>query len=55
MMIITEKQQAELKEAARPLVEWLQANCDPHCSVTVDCWRAELVSGVSLAVFEVPD
>ena len=46
-MTITLKQQAELKEAARPLVEWLKDNCHPHCTVIVDSQKAELVEGIA--------
>jgi len=32
-------------EASKPLVKWLNENCNPHSKVIVENDRAELVSG----------
>ena len=31
-----------LREAALPLMQWLNDNCHPHCTVMVDSERIEL-------------
>lgn len=33
------------KEAAKPLIKWLNENANPHASVIVDCTGAELLTG----------
>lgn len=45
-MNITEEQSAAMLEAAKPLMEWINDNCHPHCAVTVDHVRVELQEGV---------
>ena len=49
-MILNDKQRAEFHEACKPLMEFLNENCHPHCSVVVDCGRAELLEGVAAIV-----
>lgn len=46
-MILSEEQRAELLEVAKPLIEWLNNNCHPHCEVTVTPISAELVECVA--------
>lgn len=41
-----EEQVSPFKEAAKPLIKFLNDNYDPHTKVIVDCSGAELVSGV---------
>ena len=43
-----QKIEAFLK-AAMPLMEWLAANCHPHCKVVVDSESAELMEGLTVA------
>ena len=38
---------AELLEAAKPLIKYLNDNCYPHCTAIVDQTSVELVEGVS--------
>ena len=38
-----------LREAALPLMQWLNDNCHPHCTVMVDSERIELVEGLATA------
>jgi hypothetical protein len=33
------------RDAAKPLIEWLNQNCHPHTKVIVDQTQAELVEG----------
>jgi hypothetical protein len=47
-MTITEEQQKQMLEAAKPLVAWMRDNCHPHCDVVVDSsGSAELTECVS--------
>ena len=41
----------ELKEIARPLVDYIRKNYHPHVTVIVDSIHAEVLEGVSVAVF----
>ena len=45
-MNLDKKQMDAFKEAATPLVAWLNENANPHAQVIVDSGRAELVEGV---------
>ena len=38
-----------LREAALPIMQWLNDNCHPHCTVIVDSERIELVEGLATA------
>lgn len=51
-MIATKEQIESFREAAKPLVEWLNEHCHPHTSVIVTPVRAELVEGVICAKIE---
>lgn len=46
-MIITNKQQAEMLEAALPLIKWMNENTDPHHTAIVRYDRIELLGGVA--------
>lgn len=35
-MTLSHSQQAELLQAAKPLIQWMNENCHPHCSAVVD-------------------
>ena len=48
-MKITLDQIEALREAALPLMQWLNNNCHPHCTVMVDSERIELVEGLATA------
>jgi len=48
-MKITPDQQAELLEAAKPLLRWLNENAHPHIKAIVDHTTVELVEGVATA------
>ena len=41
----------ELREVARPLVEYIRKNYHPHTTVIVDCNHAEVLEGVAVAKF----
>ncbi len=45
-MVVTEKQRQEFEKLARPMIEWLNNNCHPHCSVNITQDSAELLEGV---------
>jgi hypothetical protein len=40
------------KEVALPLMQWLNDNCHPHCTVIVDSERAELMEGQTVVLRE---
>lgn len=43
----------ELRELARPIVEYLRKNWHPHTTVIIDCVHAELLEGSAVAKFPV--
>lgn len=45
---MTDKQIKELEEKARPLLEWMAENCNPHTYAIVDYSKIELVEGILL-------
>ena len=49
--MLTQNQIDEMKEAARPLVEWLRANATPYDTLVVGCNSAELLSGTAMVLF----
>lgn len=51
-MILTKEQVDELREAAKPLVKFLNDNCNPHCKVIVEADRAEIVCGSAMVKIE---
>lgn len=51
-MKLTDLQHAEFKVLTRPLIEWLNANFNPHVTVTVDVLSAELNQGVTVFSIE---
>ena len=46
-MTITQEQQQQMLEAAKPLIKWMNDNCNPHCSAQVDQNSVELSEGVA--------
>ena len=48
-MQLTDKQIKEMLDAAKPLIKWMNENCNPHCVALVDCTTVELTSGVATA------
>lgn len=51
-MILNEEEREYFREAARPLIKFLNDNCHPHVSVIVDCRSAELFEGICHIVVE---
>jgi len=47
-MILTNPQKSSLKQAAMPLIKWLNDNCHPHVSVIVTPTSAEMLEGICL-------
>lgn len=45
----------EFKKAVHPLIEWINANCNPHEKVVVEMGTAQLISAEMGFTFEVPD
>ena len=45
--MITKEQQDQMLEAAKPLIRWLNENCNPHCEAHVDQNTVELLEGVA--------
>jgi len=48
-MIMTEQQLKTLREAAMPLMQWLNDNCHPHVKIIVDSEHMELLEGLATA------
>ena len=51
-MILTAKQIEEFKEAAKPLVKFLNDNCHPHVTAIVTSTRAKLEEGLCVVKLE---
>ncbi len=47
-MTISDKQSAEMLEAAKPLLKWLNDNCHPHCRIIIDPDTVELVESAAV-------
>ncbi len=45
----------EFKKVSKPLIQWIQENCDPHSEVIVTYGGARLVSAEMGFTVEVPD
>jgi len=48
-MILTDQQLKTLREAAIPLMQWLNDNCHPHCTAIMDSEHVELLEGLATA------
>lgn len=46
-MTVTEEKKAQMLEAAKPLIKWMNENCHPHCTAHVDHCVVELTEGVA--------
>ena len=46
-MIITKEQNDEMLEAAKPLMKWLNENCHPHCTISIDQKTIKLVEDIA--------
>jgi hypothetical protein len=46
-MIITKEQNDEMLEAAKPLMKWLNENCHPHCTISIDQNTIKLVEDIA--------
>ena len=49
-MTLTKQQLDEMYEASKPLIKWLNENCNPHCMITVEVDRATLSEEVATTV-----
>jgi len=45
-MILNKEKIKEFEQASRPLIKWLNDNCDPHTYATIDSASAYLFEGV---------
>jgi len=43
--MVTKEQMEQFEALARPLVKFLNDNCDPHAEIVVDSTSARLLSG----------
>lgn len=43
------------KKAVKPIIEWINENCDPHEKVVVEMGSAQLISAEMGFTFEIPD
>lgn len=46
-MIINDEQREAMLEVAKPLMKWMNDNCHPHCSASVDQNTVALSEGVA--------
>ena len=46
-MTLTPEQLKEFEAVTRPVVEFLNNNCHPHATMTVNCTGAEILEGSS--------
>ena len=46
IMTVTQEQREQFAALAKPLIQWLNKNTDPHHSIVVTPTSAELVGGV---------
>lgn len=47
-MILTKEQVAEFENASKPLIKWLNENCNPHTAVIVTATTAEVLSSSAM-------
>ena len=47
-MTLTKEQKAALLEAAKPLMKWMNENCNPHCEAHVDQCAVVLTEGIAV-------
>jgi hypothetical protein len=47
-MTLTKEQIESFKQAAQPLMEWLEQNCHPHVTAIVDSHHAEVLEGLAM-------
>ena len=50
--VLSKKQLKSMCEAAKPLMDWMQANAHPHCEAHVDQCSVELTESVGLERFQ---
>jgi hypothetical protein len=48
-MTLTEKQMDEMRNAAMPLMIWLEKNCHPHVQAIVHNTQIEVFEGFAIA------
>ena len=49
---LTAEQIKQMEEASKPLVKFLNENCNPHTKVIVETDRSEIVSGLAMVKIE---
>lgn len=47
MNLLSKEQIAEFEKLAKPLIKYLNDNCDPHCQIIVECDSAQILSGLA--------
>jgi hypothetical protein len=50
--ILTQEQIKQMEEASKPLIKFLNENCNPHTKVIVETDRSEIVSGLAMVKIE---
>lgn len=45
-MILSNEQINEFEKLAKPLIKWINDNCNPHSKIIIDCSSAGVSSGV---------
>jgi len=45
-MALTTEQKVEFESLARPLIKWLNDNCNPHVTVIIEPNAAQLLTGL---------
>ena len=47
-MTLTTEQRESMLEAAKPLIKWMNENCNPHCEAIVDQVDVRLTEGIAV-------
>lgn len=45
-MILSLQQMNELERLSKPLLEWINDNCHPHCKIIIEPARIEVWEGI---------
>jgi len=51
-MTLTEQQQLEFEAVTKPVIKWLNDNCNPHTTVAISPTHAELHAGIAIVSTE---
>ena len=49
-MTLTKEQQHQLLEAAKPLIAWMNNNCHPHCTASVDQRSVKVDESIAMQI-----